>query len=89
MVSYANEDILIYFIVSRRGHKFRNIERDDRVSIVIGRDYHDPSTIKGLSIAARASEVKDAKQRQRAVKLLLERIPVFRSWSDRLRITQR
>ena len=75
MVSYANEDILIYFIVSRQSHKFRNIERDDRVSIVIGRDYHDPSTIKGLSIAARASEVKDAEQRQRAVKLLLERHP--------------
>jgi nitroimidazol reductase NimA-like FMN-containing flavoprotein (pyridoxamine 5'-phosphate oxidase superfamily) len=75
MVSYANDDILIYFIVSRQSQKFRNIEHDDRVSIVIGRDFHDPSTIKGLSIAARASEVKDAKQRERAVKLLLERHP--------------
>ena len=59
MVSYANEDILIYLIVSRQSQKFRNIEPDDRVSIVIGHDFHDPSTIKGLSIAARASEVKD------------------------------
>ena len=75
MVSYANEDILIYFIVSRQGQKFRNIERDDRVSCVIGRDFHDPSTIKALSIAARASEVTDAKQRERAVKLLLDRHP--------------
>ena len=75
MVSYANEDILIYFIISRQSLKFRNIERDDRVSCVIGRDFHDPSTIKALSIAARASEVKDEKQRNRAVKLLLERHP--------------
>src|SRR4051812_12882123 len=75
MVSYANEDILIYFIVSRQSQKFRNIDRDDRVSVVVGRDFHDPSTIKGLSIAARASEVKDTKQRERAVKLLLERHP--------------
>jgi len=75
MVSYANEDILIYFIISRQSQKFANIERDDRVSIVIGRDFHDPATIKALSIAARASEVTDAKQRQRAVGLLLERHP--------------
>jgi hypothetical protein len=75
MVSYANEDILIYFIISRQSQKFRNIELDARVSCVIGRDFHDPSTIKALSIAARASEVKDARQRERAIKLLLERHP--------------
>jgi hypothetical protein len=49
MVSYANEDILIYFIVSKASQKFANIERDDRVSLVIGRDFHDPSTIKAVS----------------------------------------
>ena len=75
MVGYANEGILLYFIISRTSQKFANIGRDDRVSVVIGRDFHDPSTIKALSIAARASEVRDAKQRARAVKLLLERHP--------------
>lgn len=75
MVSYASEGILIYFIISRRSQKFANIERDDRVSMVIGRDFHDPATIKALSIAARASEVRDPDQRQRATKLLLERHP--------------
>jgi len=75
MVSFANEDILIYFIISRKSQKFANIERDDRVSLVIGRDFDDPSTIKALSIGARASEVRDPKQRGRAVKLLLERHP--------------
>jgi nitroimidazol reductase NimA-like FMN-containing flavoprotein (pyridoxamine 5'-phosphate oxidase superfamily) len=75
MVSYANDGILIYFVVSRKSQKFANIERDDRVSLAIGRDFHDPSTIKALSIAARASEVRDPKQRQRAIKLLLDRHP--------------
>ena len=42
MVSYANEDILIYFIVFPA--EFANIERDVRVSLVIGRDFHDPLT---------------------------------------------
>lgn len=75
MVSYANEGILVYFVVSRQSQKFANIERDDRVSLAIGRDFHDPATIKALSIAAHASEVRDSKQRQRAIKLLLERHP--------------
>jgi|SRR5689334_22521680 len=78
MVSYASEDILIYFIVSRNSQKFANIERDDRVSLVIGRDFHDPATIRAVSIAARASEVRDPKQRERAVKLLLDRHPGLR-----------
>lgn len=78
MVSYANEDILIYFIVSRQSQKFANIERDDRVSLVVGRDFHDPASIRGLSIAARASEVRDPKQKERAVKLLLDRHPGLR-----------
>ena len=78
MVGYANDDILLYFVISRESQKFKNIERDDRVSIVIGRDFHDPSTIKALSIAAHASEVRDPKQRDRAVNLLLDRHPGLR-----------
>jgi nitroimidazol reductase NimA-like FMN-containing flavoprotein (pyridoxamine 5'-phosphate oxidase superfamily) len=78
MVSFANEDILIYFIVSRQSQKFANIQRDDRVSIVIGRDFHDPASISALSIAARASEVRDPKQKERAVRLLLDRHPGLR-----------
>ena len=78
MVGYANEDILLYFVISRASQKFANIQRDDRVSIVVGRDFHDPSTIRALSIAARASEVRDARQRERAVRLLLERHPGLR-----------
>jgi nitroimidazol reductase NimA-like FMN-containing flavoprotein (pyridoxamine 5'-phosphate oxidase superfamily) len=78
MVGYANEEILLYFVISRESQKFKNIERDDRVSIVIGRDFHDPATIEAVSIAAHASEVRDPKQRDRAVKLLLERHPGLR-----------
>jgi nitroimidazol reductase NimA-like FMN-containing flavoprotein (pyridoxamine 5'-phosphate oxidase superfamily) len=74
-VGYANEGILIYFAISRVGQKFQNISRDDRVSIAVGRDFHDPKTITGISMAAHASEVTDPKQRERALKLLLERHP--------------
>ena len=77
-VGYANEGLLLYFVVSRDSQKFANIQKDDRVSLVVGRDFHDPSTIKALSIAAHASEVTDKTQRKRAVELLLERRPGLR-----------
>lgn len=75
MVGYANEGLLIYFIISRSGQKFANIARDARVSLAIGRDPDDPSNIKALSIAANADEVRSSRQRQRAIGLLLQRHP--------------
>jgi nitroimidazol reductase NimA-like FMN-containing flavoprotein (pyridoxamine 5'-phosphate oxidase superfamily) len=75
MVGYANEATLIYFVISRHGEKYANIGRDDRVSLVVGRDVIDPASILGLSITAHASEITDASQRRRAIALLLERRP--------------
>ena len=65
MVNYANEGLLLYFIISRQSQKFANIARDSRVSIMVGRDFDDPSQIKALSGAANASEVGDPAQRER------------------------
>lgn len=77
MVGYANEDLLLYFVISRAGQKFANIERDGRVSIVVGRDFEDPAQIKALSIAANASEVRDPQQRKRAIDLVIARHPAL------------
>ena len=74
----ANDELLIYFIISRRGQKLANILRDDRVSLSIGRDFHDPSSIRALSIAGHVSEVIDEKQRKKAVDMVLERHPGLR-----------
>jgi len=74
-VGYANDDLQIYFVVSRQGQKFANIAHDERVSIVIGRDFHNPSSIRALTIAARASEVRDPRQRDRAIDMLLHQRP--------------
>jgi nitroimidazol reductase NimA-like FMN-containing flavoprotein (pyridoxamine 5'-phosphate oxidase superfamily) len=32
MVGYANDDLLLYFVISRTSQKFANIARDNRVS---------------------------------------------------------
>jgi nitroimidazol reductase NimA-like FMN-containing flavoprotein (pyridoxamine 5'-phosphate oxidase superfamily) len=75
MVSYANDGLLIYFIISKQSQKYANIQRDSRVSIVVGRDFDDPRDIKALSIAANASLVESAKQREHAIDLVLKRHP--------------
>jgi nitroimidazol reductase NimA-like FMN-containing flavoprotein (pyridoxamine 5'-phosphate oxidase superfamily) len=75
MVGYANEGLLLYFVISREGQKFANMSRDTRVSIVIGRDFKDPSEIHALSMAANADEVRDPHQREHAIDLIFERHP--------------
>jgi nitroimidazol reductase NimA-like FMN-containing flavoprotein (pyridoxamine 5'-phosphate oxidase superfamily) len=75
LVGFANEGLLIYFVISRSGQKFANITRDQRVGISVGKDFEDPRDVKELAIAAEASEVTDPKQRERAIDLLLERRP--------------
>ena len=77
MVSYANDGLLLYFIISKQSQKYANIDRDSRVSIVIGRDFEDPVDIKALSIAANASEVRDPVQRRRAIELIMQRHPAL------------
>lgn len=78
LVGYANEGLLIYFIISRHGQKFANIQRDQRVAVAIGHDVDDPREIRELSISAVASEVTDLGQRDRAIDLLLARRPGLR-----------
>jgi general stress protein 26 len=80
MVNYANDGLLIYFLISRQSQKFANIRHDSRVSITVGRPYERVEDIKALSIAAFASELTDAAQRERAYQLLLERHPAFSSF---------
>lgn len=75
LVNYANDGLLLFFIISLQSQKYANIQRDSRVSIVVGRDFDDPSQNKALSIAANASEVRDPKQRDRAIALILQRHP--------------
>ena len=75
IVGYAHQDIFIYFTVSRLSQKFSNIMHDDRVSIAVGKDFHDPSSLLAISMAAHASEVRDPKQREEIVRLLRNRHP--------------
>ena len=82
VVGYANDALLIYFLISRASQKFANIRADERVSIAVGQPSGDPHRIEGLSIAAYASEVTDAEQRHTAWGLLRQRHPEFAGFSE-------
>lgn len=73
LVTYANDGLLIYFVISRSSQKFANIANDQRVAIAIGKDVESPMDIKELAIAAIASEVTDPKQCDCAIDLLVKR----------------
>ncbi len=57
-VNYLRLDHALYFVVSRDSQKFANIDRDPRVSIALG----GSQSPRGLSIAARAMEVRDGER---------------------------
>lgn len=80
IVGFANDDLLIYFLISRSSQKFANISRDQRVSIAVAREPSDFRTLKAVYAAAEASEVTDKDQRAHGWRLLVERHPNLRDF---------
>lgn len=78
MVGIANERLRIYFVIARTSQKLADISQNNRVSLAIGRDVIDPSSIRALSITARAFEIEDELERREAVKRLLEKRPALK-----------
>lgn len=75
IVGYANDGLLLYFLISRSSQKFANIRNDDRVSVAIGEEPREFSELKAVYAGANASEVTDARQREDAWRLLVQRHP--------------
>jgi hypothetical protein len=74
-VSYAHEDLHIYFGCSDASQKARNIARDDRISLTINLPYDDWSEIRGLSLGGRAERITRQDECERAGRLLLQKFP--------------
>lgn len=80
IVGFANDGLLVYFLVSRNSQKFHNIRNDDRVSIAVGSEPADIHDIKAVYAGARASEVTDPAQRADAWRRLVERHPNLKDY---------
>jgi general stress protein 26 len=81
VVGYANDGLSLYFVTPRTSQKVRNIAREPRVSIAIGSDQPGAASIRGLSMAALASEVTDPAEVERLNELVFRRYPEQRVFS--------
>lgn len=75
LVGYANDGLTIYFMIFRTSQKFRNIAKDDRVSLAVGEEPPDIHLAKAVFAAARSAEVTDPIEREQAWQLLVRRHP--------------
>jgi PPOX class probable F420-dependent enzyme len=80
-VGYASEGMTLYFLCGLDSQKAANIARDPRVSITIDHDTSQVMEITGLSLAGRATQVRDVDEARRAIDLLISRYPEQRSFS--------
>ena len=80
VVSYVNDNLILYCFVARVGQKFANVRRDSRISAAIAGDFSDPAKIKGLSLAARASVVEDGNEFEKMSTAYVARFPEYADW---------
>jgi len=73
MVGYVNDDLTLYFVVARDSQKLANIAGEPRISIALGCE--SPDRIRGLSMAALASEVMDTAEIERLNQRIWDRYP--------------
>ena len=76
-VSYVNDGLILYFLISRTSQKFSNIAADDRVAITITSEPNSVMDIHGLSLAAKASEARDEPFRSTMLAKLSARHPGY------------
>jgi nitroimidazol reductase NimA-like FMN-containing flavoprotein (pyridoxamine 5'-phosphate oxidase superfamily) len=74
-VGYVNEGLTLWFLCGLESQKARNLALDDRVSITIDHDTPDIMSITGLSMAARAHRVSDAREAEKVLAMMPLRYP--------------
>ncbi len=74
-VGYANDALIIYFLILRSSQKFANIQHDDRVSIAVSAEPKDIHKLEAVYASANATEVTETNQRELAWRLLTQRHP--------------
>lgn len=74
-VGYVNEGLTLYFLCGLGSQKAANLARDDRVSLTIDHDTPDLMAITGVSMAARAQEVRDPAEAEKVLRMLPLKYP--------------
>lgn len=75
LVGYIHEGLTLYCSVASSSQKRRNIARDGRVSVAVGRRIGRGDNMQGLSMAAHAEAIDDPDDITRINQLLWEHLP--------------
>lgn len=82
-VGFANDGLDLYFCCGRMSQKVRNLKRSPKVSLTIDHDTKRWSSIKGLSMGARARVLSKPREVKRALGLLARRFPDMKKLTDK------
>ena len=82
-VGYANDGLDLYFCCGRLSQKARNLKRSPKVSLTIDHDTKRWSSIKGLSMGARAKVLSKPREVKRALGLLARRFPDMKKLTEK------
>lgn len=80
-VTYANDELTLYFACDRNSQKVRNLRRSPKVSLTINKDTVDWKKITGLSMGATAKVIERPADIQRAYALLARRFKEMKGLS--------
>jgi general stress protein 26 len=72
-VSYANDDLAIYFGCAAKSQKAKNIARSNKISLTVNMPYTNWDDIRGLSMGGRAERVTDPREMDRVGRQLIFR----------------
>jgi general stress protein 26 len=82
-VSYAHDGLVLYFGTAKDSQKVKNIKHCDKVSLTINDDYQgDWNKIKGISMAATATILKNKQEVQHAIDCIIKRFPAAANWAS-------
>jgi nitroimidazol reductase NimA-like FMN-containing flavoprotein (pyridoxamine 5'-phosphate oxidase superfamily) len=80
-VAYAHKGLKIYFMTGPSCQKVGNIQRCNKVSLTIDREYEDWHQIKGLSMGGIAEVLSNPDEINKAIACLEERFPKIHQWA--------
>lgn len=82
IVAFAHDGLDLYVAVDAASQKAKNIRRNGKVSVAVGRDHRDWGRIRALSMAAHAQVLKKRAEIERAQALLGERFPQMKAMGE-------
>jgi hypothetical protein len=82
IVAFAHDGLDIDVAVDAASQKAKNIRRNGKVSVAVGRDHRDWGRIRALSMAAHAEVLKKRADVERAQALLGARFPQLKAMGE-------